>query len=107
VIVTLLLVFGMLFTGLTALSTAAFGAYGIFAMASGVEVPGAGAVLNPATVLSAVFLFAAALGSGGASAYLGYLLWQRHRDWERWKDLKPGRSYWEFAADAAMKRRRR
>lgn len=106
-IVTLLLIFGVLFTGLAAASFAAFGAYGIFAMASGVEVPGLKAVVNPATIVSAVFLFAATLGCGLASAYMGYLLWQRYRDWKRWQALRPGRSYWEYAAEAEKERKRR
>jgi uncharacterized membrane protein YdfJ with MMPL/SSD domain len=103
-LVTLLLVFGVLVTGLVAVP---LGAFGVSVMVSGIELEtDAGVVTNPLVRLGGAALLAAALGNGLASAYMAFLLWQRYRDWRRWQALRPGRSYWDYAAEAEKERDR-
>ena len=61
---------------------------------------------SPLTRTVGVFFLVAATGCVVAAGYCTHMLWDKYREWRRWKSMPPGYSSWGIAKEAEERRKR-
>ena len=64
------------------------------------------AVDNPYTRTFGILFLVAATGCVVAAGYCTHMLWDKYREWRRWKSMPPGYSSWGIAKEAEERRKR-